>query len=182
MHTASIPCLPPLLLIKDTTTTLREHPQIRLCQIDVSAPPKVTWVESCPVALLPQTSLLQLQSYRDSLFSRTQRPLSRGGSNIVRESNWLLHVLTVNSSANLCHGRSQLSRCSSGCAGKSLGNQVTGWCQSFPGYNRHTVLVTQVQKQNRNARRTEERNESGEAKSGKKLQKKWQNLSEFTMQ
>lgn len=58
---------------------------------------------------------------------------------------WLLHVLTVDSSANLCHGRSRLSMCSSGCAGKSLGNQVTGWCQSFPGYNLRTMLATQVE-------------------------------------
>lgn len=33
--------------------------------------------------------------------------------------------------------------CSSGCVGKSLGSQVIGWCQSSPGYNRHTKLATQ---------------------------------------
>ncbi len=32
--------------------------------------------------------------------------------------------------------------CSSGCAGKSLGSQGTGWCQSCPGYNLRTMLVT----------------------------------------
>lgn len=68
-----------------------------------------------------------------------------GGQHCKGNWIWLLHVLTVDSSANLCHGRSRLSMCSSGCAGKSLGNQVTGWCQSFPGYSLHTMLATQVE-------------------------------------
>lgn len=45
------------------------------------------------------------------------------------------------SSTNLCHVTSRLSMCSWGCEGKSLENQVTEWCRSYPGYNRRTVLT-----------------------------------------
>lgn len=56
---------------------------------------------------------------------------------------WLLHVLTRNFSANLCHGRSRLSTCSSGCAGKSQESQATGWCRRCPGCNLRTTLVNE---------------------------------------
>lgn len=38
----SILCFPPILPTKYITTMLREHTQIRLCQFNVSALPKVT--------------------------------------------------------------------------------------------------------------------------------------------
>lgn len=38
----SILCFPPILLIKYITAMLRKHTQIRLCQFNVRARPKVT--------------------------------------------------------------------------------------------------------------------------------------------
>lgn len=49
--------------------------------------------------------------------------------------------LVADSSAHLCHERSRLSMCSSGCVGRSLGSPVTGWCRCFPGCNRRTRLA-----------------------------------------
>lgn len=69
--------------------------------------------------------------------------------------------------ANLCRERSRLPRCSSGCEGKSLGTQVTGWCPSCPGCNLRTALSGEKQTQ-------------GEKKTSKVQQRclrRWQSLS-----
>lgn len=168
-HRASIPCLLPLLLIKNTMTTLREHPANKAVSnwCERSTKGDMSGDSSHGAVALGQTlcaPVLQRQLVRQNT-----KATQWGGGKQHCKGNWiwLLHVLTVDSSANLCHGRSQLSMCSSGCAGKSLGNQVTGWCQSFPGYSLRTMLATQVECEHWEIDEGEKREWRGKIREGK---------------
>lgn len=97
---------------------------------------------------LPWAKLSKLQSPRDSLFGVIQKAAQRqgsGGGTLWGKLNVTAACVTPRSPANLCRGRSRLPRCSSGCGGKSLGIQVTGWCQSYRGCNLRTALLDETQ-------------------------------------